>query len=282
MPSKWPEVQHVYQNHTIDSTRWQPYQPRDNDIVIATSYKSGTTWMQNIVHQLLFLGQTAPSLWDVAFWLDARFNPNLEEVIAALEGQSHRRSIKTHLALDGLPFYPQVKYIVVGRDARDVFMSWWNHYSNFTDGYYERMQDSPGRVGPPLPRCSDNIHGYWQQWITQGWFAWENEGYPMWGNMHHTQTWWHYRHLENILNILFVHYSDLLADLAGEISHVAAFLDIEVTAENVTDVAQLVSFTNLKQQATGRSRCGHRYLERGHGDIFSQGNQRPLAGCALR
>ena len=49
--------------------------------------------------------------------------------IGTLEAQQHRRFIKSHLPLDGLPFFPQVKYIVVGRDARDVAMSLWNHYA---------------------------------------------------------------------------------------------------------------------------------------------------------
>ena len=26
-----PEVKHTYQNHTLDSTRWQRYGPRDDD-----------------------------------------------------------------------------------------------------------------------------------------------------------------------------------------------------------------------------------------------------------
>jgi aryl sulfotransferase len=38
----------MYQNHMLDSTRWNHYAPRNDDIVIATPYKSGTTWMQII------------------------------------------------------------------------------------------------------------------------------------------------------------------------------------------------------------------------------------------
>ena len=33
----------IYQNHHLDSTRWERFAPRDDDMVIATSYKSGTT-----------------------------------------------------------------------------------------------------------------------------------------------------------------------------------------------------------------------------------------------
>jgi hypothetical protein len=36
-------------NHHFDSTIWNDLQFRDDDIIIATYAKSGTTWMQQIV-----------------------------------------------------------------------------------------------------------------------------------------------------------------------------------------------------------------------------------------
>lgn len=262
-----PELTRTYQNHTIDSTHWQHYVPRGDDVIVATSYKSGTTWMQFVVHELIFLAQSAPEVWDVTFWLDSRYH-SIEEKISKIEAQIHRRSLKTHLALDGLPFFEEVKYIVVGRDARDVFMSWWNHYSNFTDAHFERLAALPNQVGPMLPRCPDDIHVYWWQWIRQGWFEWEVEGYPAWGNMHHTQTWWHFRHLDNIL---FVHFNDLLADLEGEIGRVAAFLDIPVTAEIITEVARAVGFDAVKRQATADPKAGKNVWKGGMATFFNKG-----------
>lgn len=60
-------------------------------------------------------------------WIDARFQGPVDEELAQLEAQTHRRFIKSHLPLDGLPYYPNVKYLVVARDPRDVFMSLMNH-----------------------------------------------------------------------------------------------------------------------------------------------------------
>jgi aryl sulfotransferase len=245
MATELPEVLHLYQNHHLDSTRWQHYLPRDGDVIVTTPYKSGTTWMQLIVLNLIFLGREVPTVWDASPWLEQRRRP-IEEVMAILEAQSHRRCIKTHLALDGLPFYPQVKYIVVGRDPRDVFMSLWNHYSNHTDAFFERLNSLPGRVGAPFPRPPQNLHELWPTWITRGWFAWESEGYPYWGNMHHIQTWWHVRHLPNIL---FVHFHDLLTNLQAEIRRVAHFLEVDSSDATVTAVAQAVTFDTVKQNA---------------------------------
>jgi aryl sulfotransferase len=246
MENAFPERTHTYQNHVFDSTHWDRYLPRKDDVIVSTSYRSGTTWVQNIVLQLIFLGQPKPVLADVSPWLDHRTSP-LAPKLATLNDQQHRRLLKTHLPLDAFPYYPQVKHIVVGRDARDVFMSFWNHYSNYTDSTYERLNDPRGRVGDPMPRCPDDIHELWNLWINRGWFTWESEGYPHSGNMYHTQSWWNFGHLDNIL---FVHFNDLLTDLPVEIRRIANYLEIPISEENLIMVAQAVSFDSVKQNAS--------------------------------
>jgi aryl sulfotransferase len=58
MDGALPVKTHVYQHHTMDGTRWDGFEVRDDDIVIATPYKCGTTWMQGIV-RCLVLGECA-------------------------------------------------------------------------------------------------------------------------------------------------------------------------------------------------------------------------------
>lgn len=244
MTAVLPAISHTYQSALLDSTRWQHYNPREGDVIVATPYKSGTTWTLNIVRRLIFLGQEVPPFKEL--WIDSRFQWPLDELVRELEAQTHRRYIKTHSSLDALPYDPQVKYIVVGRDPRDVFMSFWNHYRNFTPGAYDFINAIPDRVGPPLPVCPENIHEVWHDWITSGWFDWEGEGYPFWGNMHHVQSWWNYRHLDNLL---FVHYNDLLADPSKQIERIAAFLDIEVPEAALPDLLENLSLEAMRDEA---------------------------------
>ena len=241
MEQTLPKCTHVYQNHHLDGTRWVDFVPRSDDVIIATAYKCGTTWMQGIV-SCLILGECQLS---ASPWLDWRSTP-LENVMDQLTQQAHRRFIKTHMPLDGLPYFPQVRYIVVSRDPRDVFMSLWNHYSNYTAAAYAEVNNFPGRVGPPLPVCPANLGDFWRVWITCGWFEWESEGYPFWSNMRHVQTWWNFRYLPNIL---FVHYNHLKADPAGQIQRLARFLEIPLAEDALPGLIESTSLDAMRQQA---------------------------------
>ena len=142
-----------YRNHHLDSTRWDGFAARDDDIFVTTAYKAGTTWMQRILAALVLgPGPLPATLREVSPWIDARFMGPIEPILAGVEAQRHRRFIKSHLAADGLRFFPEAKYIVVGRDTRDVFMSFFNHYSGYTDLMYALFNDAD-RPGPELPRC---------------------------------------------------------------------------------------------------------------------------------
>ena len=82
-----PARTHAYQNHHLDSTRCIWLEPREDDIIIATSYKAGTTLMQTIVANLLFPDDDMPApASDLSPWLDFRLFP-LELVLGQLEGQ---------------------------------------------------------------------------------------------------------------------------------------------------------------------------------------------------
>ena len=247
MASTQPLVSHTYLNHHLDSTRWQAYTPRDDDVIIATYIKSGTTWMQTIISHLIFQDLQTHSLMEVSPWIDTRLWPITKVKLAEfLDAMEHRRFLKSHLPLDGLPYYPAVKYIVVGRDPRDVFMSLWNHYRNYTPDFYERANQPLGAAEQPFPRCPQDVGAFWRQWMTEGWFEWESQGYPFWSILHHTQTWWAFRRLPNIL---FVHYNDLLQDLEGEIRRVARFLEIDAGEAFLSAIAHAVSFDTMKRKA---------------------------------
>jgi aryl sulfotransferase len=241
-----PERRHVYQNHHLDSTRWDYFERRSGDIVISTSYKAGTTWMQAIVANLLNPDGVPATLGDLSPWLDARFQGPLELVLNDLKAQRSRRFIKTHLPLDGLPYDENVQYVVVSRDARDVFMSLLNHWGSHPPTIYALMNGLPGRVGDPFPEYVDDVPARWREWTTKGWFAWESDGYPYWSHLNHLKTWWEFRHLPNIR---LVNYADLLSDLEGQMRSLAAWLGIAVPESRWPLVVDACRFETMKRDA---------------------------------
>jgi aryl sulfotransferase len=272
-----PDFKHAYRNHHIDSTRWDDFTPRGDDIVIATSYKAGTTWTQAIVGHLLFPDGLPAAIWELSPWLDFRPPPR-GEFQAILDAQTHRRFIKTHLPLHALRFFPQMKYIFVSRDGRDVFMSMWNHYRAYTDDAVARFNGPSGdepRPGEEFPAAPDGIKAFWRDWCTRGWFPFESDGWPFWSHLSVTQSWWDYRDLPNIL---VLHYADMKADTAGAVARVARFLDLDRTPEQIAAVAGAVSFKTMKAQAGTYVPNGGRAWKGGAETFLNKGTNRRWEG----
>ena len=204
-------------NCICDSTRWNYVRFRDDDIVVATYAKTGTTWTQQIVGQLILEGTDAP-LWDASPWVDFRPVP-LEIVLETMEAQKHRRFLKTHLPLDALVFSPKAKYLYVVRDGRDIAWSLYNHHAGFTDQVYPMFNNVFGREGPPLEPPAGDVVEYFREWLNGG-------GLPIGATFwEHVQGWYNARHLPNVL---LVHFNNLKADLPGQMRRIATFLGIEI------------------------------------------------------
>tara|TARA_B110000211_G_scaffold25472_1_gene26084 strand:+ start:1820 stop:2713 length:894 start_codon:yes stop_codon:yes gene_type:complete len=235
----------MFQNHHIDSERWTGFIPRNNDICIATTLKAGTTWTQALVVNLLFPDQDFPKkVTEFSPWLDSTDIP-IDVIMRELNEQKHRRVIKTHLPLDALHFFPEIKYIYVSRDGRDVALSLWNHHLNYTPEVYDFINSS-GLIGDEFPQPPEDFHTYWREWCTKGWFDWESDGYPFWSHLQGVQSWWNYRHLPNIL---FLNYADMKKDIKVSIAKIANFLDIDIDLSRIKDVEEKISLTAMRAAA---------------------------------
>lgn len=107
------EAPYRYRSADEDSARWRGFPFRTGDVVISTRSKSGTTWMQMICALLVLQTPDLPApLSTLSPWLDWLVTPR-EEVVSRLEAQRHRRFVKTHTPLDGIPLLPTVTYVVV-------------------------------------------------------------------------------------------------------------------------------------------------------------------------
>jgi aryl sulfotransferase len=205
-----------------DSARWVGFPFRLGDIVISTRSRSSTTWMQMICAPLIFQTPDLPSpLSELSPWLDWLTLPRAE-LVARLDAQEHRRFIKTHTPLDGIPRDPRVTYIVVARHPLDMAVSLYHHYANLDVGRIRELAGQPEPDGPPpspLP-----LHEWLLSWIDQDPLPREKpDSLP--GVMWHLSDAWSRR---SESNVVLIHYDDLSADLAGEMSRLADMLGIAV------------------------------------------------------
>ena len=234
----WPKKQRDLHNHHFDSTIWDDFEFRDDDIVIATYAKSGTTWTQQIVAQLVFNGAEGLDVAAMSPWLDLRVPPKAVK-LPQVAAQTHRRFIKTHLPVDALVFSPKAKYLYIGRDGRDVVWSLYNHHANANDFWYEALNDTPGRVGPPIEPPPDSIRQYFLDWL-------DRDGHPFWPFWENVRSWWAIRDLPNVL---LMHFAELKADMPGQIRRIADFLETPIDDSRWPTILEHCSFAYMKRHA---------------------------------
>lgn len=226
-------------SHHFDSTIWNDFKFRNDDIIISTYAKSGTTWVQQIVAQLLFNGAKHLEVAEMSPWLDLRVPPK-DIKLPEVERQTHRRFIKTHLPVDALVFFPEAKYIYIGRDGRDVVWSMYNHHANANEFWYQALNETPGLVGPPIEKPPALVHQYFTEWL-------EGDGYPWWPFWENVRSWWEIR---NLPNVFMLHFAELKRDMPGEIRRIAKFLDVPIDESKWETILEHCSFDHMKQNAT--------------------------------
>ena len=123
--------------------------------------------MQTLCAMVVFDGfEFGRALADISPWLDMQTN-NRAEVVASLEAQEHRRFIKTHTPLDGVPFAEGITYVCVARDPRDVALSFQHHWANLDlDAFMAARARAVGlsdleELGPPPALPEDPLERFW-------------------------------------------------------------------------------------------------------------------------
>ncbi len=233
-----------YEHPVWDSSRWQGFEPLPGDILVCTPYKAGTTWMQMICALLVFQRtELHLPLAEISPWLDLKA-VDASVTHAVYAGQDHRRIIKTHTPLDGLPWFPEATYICVQRDPRDIFVSLLNHMQNFNpdaDAMFNLSDNADEREALP-----EDPNTFFQMWLTNGSFEWENDGKPYWSVFRHGESFWAHR---DEANILMIHYDDLKRDLKTEMQAIAESLVIDVSDDLWPDLVTAASFDSMKKNA---------------------------------
>jgi aryl sulfotransferase len=232
-----------YRSADEDSARWQGFPFRQGDIVISTRSKSGTTWLQMICALLIFQTPEPPApLPELSPWLDLLVTPK-DEVYARLAAQRHRRFIKTHTPLDGIPMDERATYIVVARHPLDMAVSLYHQGDNLDRERIRRLTGQPEPDRPPAPRAP--VREWLLTWVDEDVSpADQMDSLP--GVMWHLSDAWTRR---NQPNVVLVHYDDLLRDLASEMRSLALRLDLHPSAKIWPTLVDAATFVRMRSRA---------------------------------
>jgi aryl sulfotransferase len=241
-----------YEGTVYDSSRWDGFELRPGDIIISTPPKCGTTWAQMICALLVLQEPELPLPLDtLSPWIDMVIRAR-KEVFADLAAQTHRRFIKTHTPLDGIPNDPTVTYICVGRDPRDVALSMDHHIDNMDIGAFLEARERAatidgielGPLRPPPPRPDGERDRFWQ-WVDDETPS-TQVGSSLRRTVEHLQT---FRDAGDDLDVVSLHYDDLKADLEGQMRQLAAHLGIDVDEDRWPRLVQAATFESMRSRA---------------------------------
>jgi aryl sulfotransferase len=267
-----------YRGFFADSGRWERFALRPGDVIITAPSKCGTTWMQHIVGMLLLdrsdLGVPISTL---SPWLDMQTRTEAE-VFALLEAQDHRRFIKSHTPLDGLPADDDVTYVAVIRHPLDVALSDRDHRAN-TDELRARKLRLAATGSLPEPAAGREAEpdepGAYLRWFIDNDIEPTGSGpYGLADYCHQARTYWEARGRPNVH--LF-HYSDLWTDLAGEMRRVADALGVTVAEDRWADVVAAAGLDAMRHDAAHTAPEAEVGLWRDPTDFFRQGGTREWA-----
>lgn len=220
---QWPRF--ATRSITKFMTRFpKDYAPTAHDVFVCSYYKSGTNWTMQIAVQVAYRGSAEfEHIHDLVAWPDmgarSRIAIPLDDDGPQRSAPTGLRMIKTHVALDALPYSPAARYICVVRDPKDVFVSGYH----FTRSMI---------MGPLMPTVAawldaylspDTPLGSWARHVASGWALRERS------------------------NVLFLTYESMRADLPAAVDRIAAFMGVALEAAERTAVIEHSTFDYMKK-----------------------------------
>lgn len=201
-------------------------------IFIASYPKSGTTWLQAIVFQILTTGGKDfehISFYSPFYEMDSTWSPGVDSIVNENYTENHRRIghrvFNTHLLFEMLPQGKSMYFLYIIRSGKDVVVSFFHHLTHQEEGGY-----------------SGTFDDFFEDWCSG------NIAFGKWTN--HLRSW-----LRALLprsassdRILLLRYDDLLSNLPSEIERISNFLGMPVEPSCAEMLSKRLEFTAMKQE----------------------------------
>ncbi len=225
----------LYLGPITDNRRWDRVKIRPDDVMVVTPPKCGTTWMQTIV-ALLFTGdpEVETELSIKMPWVDIRFR-EIDEVAERIEAMTHRRCLKSHTPMDGLPLHDQAQYLCVFRHPLDAHFSYRRHLRNIPltvlDVWYP--EDDPDGIT-------------FRRFLDGGAEGFDGDAMTLAHILRHFKS---AKALSDRANVSMFHFADMKRDLPGTFARVARLLGISHPDAVMQQLVQAATFGNMRAHA---------------------------------
>jgi len=227
--------------HEANFHRWA----KDGDVVIASSMKSGTMLLHQIVRLLRRGGRDDDErLQNAAGTIELLKYPghSLETRLAEQNAIRERSGLAnqqwfTHQTPDNSTAnmygldpakHPSIKYVSIHRNGKEVVRSAM-HFFNAHSSQFRAMW---GGFPPPVPSPEDALDLF-------------TNGVPAL-YFEHVAKWWAVR---NAPNVLMLHFTDVIADKPGTVKRLAEFLGIELSEDLLAAVVEKSSHAYMQKRA---------------------------------
>jgi aryl sulfotransferase len=256
MTKALPNRSRIYAGPLTDPRNWSEFEFRADDIIVATPSKCGTTWTQSIIAMLIFQQPGMDkNIGEISPWLDSGFK-NRDEIATRLRAQTHRRCIKSHTPLDGIPYDPACTYISIYRHPMDAHFSMRTHVENMVVDL----------LGDRFPAdISEGFRMFVQDPSPNG----DADSLTLECFVHHYKTFRDWVHLPNVH---MFHYADLSRDLSGQIAKMASILGCDLSSDLLAKITEGARFDTMQANAKRIGNSAGPSIFRDKAKFFSSGS----------
>lgn len=247
----------LYLGPLTDNRRWDMVSIRPDDVFVVTPPKCGTTWMQTIVALLLSGDPDVDTDLSVKMpWIDVRLR-EMPEVAERLEAMTHRRSMKSHTPMDGLPLDDQAQYLCVFRHPLDAHFSYRKHVRNIPMSWFDLFYPEADSDGITFRRFLDG-----------GAEGFDGDAMPLAHIIRHYKA---AIALADRPNVSLFHYADMTRDLPGTFAKLADMLNISHPSVVLDQLVQAATFSNMKANAERYAPAGGKGFMKSDSEFFHSG-----------
>jgi len=243
-------VRGIPQNPTFNIEKFEDiidnFNTKDGDVFVATYVKAGTTWTQQIIHQLLRKGEPGGNYTETVPWLEAAASEMLQpremahHTLDTINNLPGPRYFKTHATVSDLPRgKANIKVIYVARNPKDSMVSLYHHAKSKPEfGYTGDIQTF---LNIFLSNQAEN--GSW---------------------FNHVIDWYNKCKSEPSTH-LFLQYEEMYQNPTKAVKTIAEFLNIDVTDEVIANVVKNSSISEMRAGASNMAGLNH-FRQGGYGN----------------